>query len=85
MNSFFLCLAALSMNLHNAEVICEYSPDIIEQSEKYNIKPSLIVAVGRVESRWTPLPERHIIKRYYFVFRSSWLRREHSYKRHRAL
>lgn len=59
MNSFFLCLAALSMNLHNAEVICEHSADIIEQSEKYNVKPSLIVAVGRVESRWTPEAESY--------------------------
>ena len=59
MNSFFLCLAAFSMNLHNAEVVCKYSTDIVVQSKKYNIKPSLIVAVGRVESRWTPEAESY--------------------------
>ena len=54
MNSLLICLTALSMNLHNAEVICEYSTIIVEEAEINNIKPSLIVAVGTVESRWTP-------------------------------
>ena len=57
MNAFIICLTALSLNLHNAEVICEYSSDIVQQSENYNLKPSLILAVGRVESRWTPSAE----------------------------
>ena len=54
MNSFLICLAALSMNLHNAEIICNHSAIIVEEAEINKIKPSLIVAVGTVESRWTP-------------------------------
>ncbi len=53
MNALFLCLAAMSLDLHNSHVICENSAIIIENSQKYNISPELIVAVGRVESRWT--------------------------------
>ena len=59
MNSFLLCLAALSMNLHNSSVICEYSDIILQHSHKNNLKPALIVAVGRVESRWTPNAKSH--------------------------
>jgi soluble lytic murein transglycosylase-like protein len=59
MNTFFICLTAISMNLHNAEVICEYSETIIQSAEKYNLDPSLILAVGRVESRWTPKAESY--------------------------
>lgn len=54
MNSLFLCLAAMSLNLHNAHIICENADIIMENSQKYDIPPELIVAVGRVESRWTP-------------------------------
>ena len=42
------------MNLHNAEVICEYSANIVHEGELNKIDTSLIVAVGVVESRWTP-------------------------------
>jgi len=59
MNSFLICIAALSLNLHNSEVICEYSQVIEEESRKNNLKPSLIVAVGVVESRWTPSARSH--------------------------
>ncbi len=52
-------MAALSLNLHNSEVICQYSDIISYESEKNNLKPSLIVAVGRVESRWTPKAKSH--------------------------
>ena len=54
-------MAALSLNLHNSEVICQYSQVIEEESCKNNLKPSLIVAVGRVESRWTPKAKSHAI------------------------
>ena len=54
MNSLLICLTALSMNLHNAEVICEYSSNIVYEGELNKIDTSLIVAVGVVESRWTP-------------------------------
>ena len=54
MNSFLICLTALSMNLHNAEIICNHSVNIVEEAGINNIKASLIVAVGTVESRWTP-------------------------------
>ena len=54
MNSLLICLAALSINLHNAEVICENSANIVREAQINNIKPSMILAVGIVESRWTP-------------------------------
>ena len=54
MNSLLICLTALSMNLHNAEVICEYSANIVHEGQLNKIDTSLIVAVGVVESRWTP-------------------------------
>jgi soluble lytic murein transglycosylase-like protein len=54
MNSFLICLTALSMNLHNAEIICKNSVNIAQEAEINKIKPSLIIAVGIVESRWTP-------------------------------
>ena len=54
MNSFLICLTAFSMNLHNAEVICKNSANIVQEAEINKIKPSLIIAVGTVESRWTP-------------------------------
>jgi len=59
MNSFLICLAALSMNLHNAEIICEYSDYIVHEGELNKIDTSLIVAVGVVESRWTPSARSH--------------------------
>ena len=52
-------MAALSLNLHNSEVICQYSDIISYESEKNNIKSALIVAVGRVESRWTTTAESY--------------------------
>ena len=59
MTSFFICMAALSLNLHNSGVICEYSGVILEESNKNRIKPALIVSVGRVESRWTTTAESY--------------------------
>ena len=59
MMSFFICMTALSLNLHNSEIICDYSDIILQESHKNNLKPSLIVAVGRVESRWTPKAKSH--------------------------
>ena len=59
MNSFFLCIAAISMNLHNADVVCENAETIIISAEKYDLDPSLLLAVGRVESRWTPTAESY--------------------------
>jgi soluble lytic murein transglycosylase-like protein len=59
MNSFLICMAALSLNLHNSGVICEYSDVILQESRENRLKPSLIIAVGRVESRWTPTAKSH--------------------------
>jgi len=59
MNSFFLCIAAISMNLHNADVVCGNAEIIIKSAEKYDLDPSLLLAVGRVESRWTPTAESY--------------------------
>ena len=52
-------MAALSLNLHNSEVICQYSDNILLESKKNSIKPALIVSVGRVESRWTTTAESY--------------------------
>jgi soluble lytic murein transglycosylase-like protein len=52
--SVLICLTALSMDMRNADVICENAPIIQEMSEKYDLDPSLIIAVGRIESAWTP-------------------------------
>ena len=52
-------MAALSLNLHNSSVICEYSQVIEQESRKNSLKSSLIVSVGRVESRWTPKAKSH--------------------------
>jgi soluble lytic murein transglycosylase len=49
-----ICLTALSMNMRNADVICDNSQVIAEVSEKYNIDPTMIIAIGRIESAWTP-------------------------------
>jgi hypothetical protein len=59
MNSFFICMAALSLNLHNSDVICDNSSLILQESSNNKLKPQLIVAVGRVESRWTPESKSH--------------------------
>ena len=59
MNSLFLCLAAMSLDLHNSHVMCENSDIILQNSKKYDISPELIVAVGRVESRWTINAKSH--------------------------
>ena len=52
-SSILICLTAISLNMHNYDAICENSALIYSLSRDYDIDSSLIVAVGRVESRWT--------------------------------
>ena len=52
--SILICLTALSMNMRNADVICENALIIQQMSEKYDFDPTLISSVGRNESAWTP-------------------------------
>ena len=52
--SFLICMTVFSMNMRNADVICDNSHIIAEVSEKYNIDPTMIIAIGRIESAWTP-------------------------------
>ena len=52
-SSILICLTAISLNMHNSDAICKNSALIYSLSRDYDIDSSLIVAVGRVESRWT--------------------------------
>ena len=52
--SFLICVTVFSMNMRNADVICDNAHIIEEMSKTYDLDPSLIIAVGRIESAWTP-------------------------------
>ena len=52
--SFLICMTVFSMNMRNADVICDNAHIIEEMSKTYDLDPSLIIAVGRIESAWTP-------------------------------
>ena len=47
-------MTVFSMNMKNADVICDNAHIIEEMAETYDLDPSLIIAVGRIESAWTP-------------------------------
>ena len=52
--SVLICMTVFSMNMRNADVICDNAHIIEEMAETYDLDPSLIIAVGRIESAWTP-------------------------------
>tara|TARA_A100001391_G_scaffold165666_2_gene125615 strand:- start:1492 stop:2028 length:537 start_codon:yes stop_codon:yes gene_type:complete len=57
--ALLICITAMSMNMRNADVICDNAYIISEVSEEYNLDPSLIIAIGRIESAWTPTAKSH--------------------------
>jgi soluble lytic murein transglycosylase-like protein len=48
------CYAALSLGMPNADFACDHMETVIKASEKYDIRPELLIAMIRVESRWSP-------------------------------
>ena len=47
-------MTVFSIDMRNADVICDNAHIIEEMSKTYDLDPSLIIAVGRIESAWTP-------------------------------
>ena len=52
--SVLICMTVFSIDMRNADVICDNAHIIEEMSKTYDLDPSLIIAVGRIESAWTP-------------------------------
>jgi len=52
--SVLICMTVFSIDMRNADVICDNAHIIEEMAEAYDLDPSLIIAVGRIESAWTP-------------------------------
>ena len=47
-------MTVFSIDMRNADIICDNAHIIEEMSKTYDLDPSLIIAVGRIESAWTP-------------------------------
>jgi len=47
-----LCAAVIALSFPRAEVACKYMETLVTASEKYNLEPSLMIAMIRVESNW---------------------------------
>ena len=47
-----LCSAVIALSFPRAEVACKYMETVVEASEKYDIEPTLMIALIRVESNW---------------------------------
>ena len=47
-----LCAVVVSLGFPRAEVACEHMATIVEESEKNDLEPALVVALIRVESRF---------------------------------
>jgi len=47
-----LCATVVALSFPRADVACKYMPTLVEASEKYNLEPSLMIAMIRVESNW---------------------------------
>tara|TARA_R110000824_G_scaffold377430_1_gene568743 strand:- start:269 stop:820 length:552 start_codon:yes stop_codon:yes gene_type:complete len=47
-----LCYVVLSLSMPRAELACEHMETLVEASEKYDIRPELMVAMISVESNW---------------------------------
>ena len=52
--SVLICMTVFSIDMRNADIICDNAHIIEEMSKTYDLDPSLIIAVGRIESAWTP-------------------------------
>lgn len=49
-----LCAAYVSLLLPNADIACENMEHLVETAEEHNLKPSVLVSLIFVESRWSP-------------------------------
>jgi len=47
-----LCAAVMALSFPRAEVACKHMETLLEASEKYDLEPSLMIAMIRVESNW---------------------------------
>ena len=48
-----LCASYIALALPNADMACENMHTVVEAAEEHNVKPSVMVALIHVESRWT--------------------------------
>ena len=49
-----LCAAYVALALPNADTACENMNTVVDAAEKYDVKPSVMVSLIFVESRWSP-------------------------------
>jgi len=47
-----LCSIVIVLSFPRAEVACKYMETVVEASEKYDLEPTLMIAMIRVESNW---------------------------------
>ena len=47
-----LCSIVIALSFPRAEVACKYMETVVEASEKYDLEPTLMIAMIRVESNW---------------------------------
>ena len=49
-----LCAAYVSLALPNADIACQNMEHLVEVAEEHDLKPSVLVSLIYVESRWKP-------------------------------
>ena len=49
-----ICAAFVSLASPNADVACYHMEDVVQAAEKYEVEPTVMVALIHHESRWTP-------------------------------
>ena len=50
-----ICLAVTGLSIFpNSDTVCKYADFVVEQAEKSDIEPTLLVALIAVESNWKP-------------------------------
>ena len=52
--SELLCAAVLSIGMTNADTACKHMPLLVEESQRWNVKPEVMIGLIHVESRWNP-------------------------------
>ena len=52
-----LCSAVLTLSMPRAEYACRYMDTVVEQAEKNDIMPEILIAMIHRESRWKPWAE----------------------------
>jgi len=54
-----LCAAVVYSSFPRSDVACKHMNTVVKASEKYNLEPSLLVAMIRVESNWKTTAVSH--------------------------